>query len=578
MRLDAGRCSNRLLTVSSTRPPLSFLRQTARGRDRAIRRLYTALATVQFGFYVLYTHPGLSPGGGAAASAWGLFTPSSPAPSLASRAAAAAAGGAAAAAGHLSPAPAPAAEAAGVLPGLLAGGAHFGLPALDPTAVVSEVDRTSDALISSQGDYSEADQIRRRLRQLPQPLREERADDDDSSSKRSRGDGGEGTAAAEDAGAGVGGEGGAAAEAGGGGEVPSEDKAAAATAEGKAASAVDGRQRPLAADTVKPATKAPKPAAPQLPPLTAPQRVLRATFYVWVSTANLMSASTLWARCADAFSADASAGARLFGFISAGATLGQLGGSVIALALATRTRRAGEAAAAAGAAAPSATGGVTVLVLLSAGLLLVAAQLAPKIRYVGDVSAGGAGVGALRSGSAVTRGQLQQQQQNLRRRPSASSGTSSGGVEDEGKGGGAAVGSSGGTNAAAAAPDGAGGSGSEIVSQPAGAVLPAGGRRADGSKTGGSSGGGGLGAEKGKAGGGGGGGGGGGVRGGSQWSQLLAGFRLVMSSEYLILICAYLLITYVVGSLMYFERALVVSKALRGAGERTTFFAWLNSW
>jgi hypothetical protein len=36
--------------------------------------------------------------------------------------------------------------------------------------------------------------------------------------------------------------------------------------------------------------------------------------------------------------------------------------------------------------------------------------------------------------------------------------------------------------------------------------------------------------------------------------------------------------SYVVGSLLYFERALVVSKSLTGAGDRTTFFAWLNSW
>jgi hypothetical protein len=36
--------------------------------------------------------------------------------------------------------------------------------------------------------------------------------------------------------------------------------------------------------------------------------------------------------------------------------------------------------------------------------------------------------------------------------------------------------------------------------------------------------------------------------------------------------------SYVVGSLLYFERALVVSRSLTGPGDRTTFFAWLNSW
>ena len=29
---------------------------------------------------------------------------------------------------------------------------------------------------------------------------------------------------------------------------------------------------------------------------------------------------------------------------------------------------------------------------------------------------------------------------------------------------------------------------------------------------------------------------------------------------------------------MYFARALVVSQAMSGSSERTTFFAWLNSW
>lgn len=34
----------------------------------------------------------------------------------------------------------------------------------------------------------------------------------------------------------------------------------------------------------------------------------------------------------------------------------------------------------------------------------------------------------------------------------------------------------------------------------------------------------------------------------------------------------------VVGSLLYFARALVVSKSAMGPGDRTAFFAWLNSW
>lgn len=50
--------------------------------------------------------------------------------------------------------------------------------------------------------------------------------------------------------------------------------------------------------------------------LTGSQRTLRASFYVWVNVMNLVGISSLWARCADVFTPDA--GARLFGFISAG--------------------------------------------------------------------------------------------------------------------------------------------------------------------------------------------------------------------------------------------------------------------
>ncbi|WIA43362.1 hypothetical protein OEZ86_009851 [Tetradesmus obliquus] len=58
-------------------------------------------------------------------------------------------------------------------------------------------------------------------------------------------------------------------------------------------------------------------------------RLLRGAFYVWVNVMNLVCISSLWARCADAFTPEA--GARLFGFISAGATLGQLMGSLMAM-------------------------------------------------------------------------------------------------------------------------------------------------------------------------------------------------------------------------------------------------------
>lgn len=50
--------------------------------------------------------------------------------------------------------------------------------------------------------------------------------------------------------------------------------------------------------------------------LTKHQRRLRASFYVVINVMNLVGISSLWAKCADAFSPEA--GARLFGFISAG--------------------------------------------------------------------------------------------------------------------------------------------------------------------------------------------------------------------------------------------------------------------
>eukprot|EP00899_Mesostigma_viride_P009313 jgi/Mesvir1/18383/Mv14265-RA.1 len=54
---------------------------------------------------------------------------------------------------------------------------------------------------------------------------------------------------------------------------------------------------------------------------------VRALFFVWASLLNLLLISALWARLADVLSPEA--GARLFGFIGAGATLGQVAGSLV---------------------------------------------------------------------------------------------------------------------------------------------------------------------------------------------------------------------------------------------------------
>eukprot|EP00897_Mesotaenium_endlicherianum_P007254 jgi/Mesen1/6557/ME000334S05895 len=52
----------------------------------------------------------------------------------------------------------------------------------------------------------------------------------------------------------------------------------------------------------------------------------RSSFFVWVALLNLLTLSAMWARLADVMSSEA--GARLFGFIGAGGTFGQLAGSL----------------------------------------------------------------------------------------------------------------------------------------------------------------------------------------------------------------------------------------------------------
>jgi hypothetical protein len=67
-------------------------------------------------------------------------------------------------------------------------------------------------------------------------------------------------------------------------------------------------------------------------PMTSAQTAVRVAFYLAVSLLNLVAVSTLWARSADIFSP--AAASRLFGLLGAGATLGQLLGSVLAAPLA----------------------------------------------------------------------------------------------------------------------------------------------------------------------------------------------------------------------------------------------------
>lgn len=55
------------------------------------------------------------------------------------------------------------------------------------------------------------------------------------------------------------------------------------------------------------------------------RRCLYVTFFLWMGTQNLISASVLWARCADIF--QGAAAERVFGVLAAAATVGQLAGS-----------------------------------------------------------------------------------------------------------------------------------------------------------------------------------------------------------------------------------------------------------
>jgi len=142
--------------------------------------------------------------------------------------------------------------------------------------------------------------------------------------------------------------------------------------------------------------------------LTKHQRLLRASFYVWVNVMNLVGISSLWAKCADAFSPEA--GARLFGFISAGATLGQLAGSLTAMLFSwaagimfdrmsagvdghstSSSGGGGSGSGSRGHGSIRGTAPASGLLLFAAVLQLVAAQLVTRIRPVAGPSATAAG-------------------------------------------------------------------------------------------------------------------------------------------------------------------------------------------
>lgn len=254
------------------------------------------------------------------------------------------------------------------------------------------------------------------------------------------------------------------------------------------------------------------------------------------ATAATAGISSLWARCADAFSPDA--GARLFGFISAGATLGQLAGSLLALAvtwaadalaaqqlLGEQQHAAQAAEAGSGAMGPdsSSQGGIQMevdasvpasgLILVAALLQLVAAQLVCGVRpscsstvTAGTIAQTGVKTGANWAGKDQPADPDQDQQQadcafhssisiTPVRRPSGAGRCSTGGVQEV------------------------------LVSSTSSPVR---GSSKRSSRSVGNA---------------------GGLRrsAGIKFHSMLSGFRLVVSSRYLLMLCGNLLMTYVSG-------------------------------
>lgn len=109
--------------------------------------------------------------------------------------------------------------------------------------------------------------------------------------------------------------------------------------------------------------------------LSGAQAAVRVTFFLHVSLLNVISVSALWARSADVFSPEQAG--RVFGLLGAGATLGQLLGSLAARTLA-RARWLGG-----GAGSPS-----LLPLLASAAALELAGQAARRFRLPGRNGSG----------------------------------------------------------------------------------------------------------------------------------------------------------------------------------------------
>ncbi|KAK9817839.1 hypothetical protein WJX72_002918 [[Myrmecia] bisecta] len=108
--------------------------------------------------------------------------------------------------------------------------------------------------------------------------------------------------------------------------------------------------------------------------LTSAQRAVRVAFFLYMSLLNLIALSTMWARMADVFTSDAAT--RCYGFLGAGATAGQLAGSVLSAAWTHYLKRNSRS---------GAGGWLQTLPMLVAALLLEAAgRMAFRLRHLGS--------------------------------------------------------------------------------------------------------------------------------------------------------------------------------------------------
>ncbi|GAB4816937.1 hypothetical protein N2152v2_003983 [Parachlorella kessleri] len=295
----------------------------------------------------------------------------------------------------------------------------------------------------------------------------------------------------------------------------SKSSGAAATGHAAAADGVisSSRRRRLQqaqqASGGRPSTGAPVP--PSAAALSRPQQAVRVAFFLAVSLLNLVAVSSWWARAADVFTAEAAA--RLFGILGAGATLGQLVGSLVAASLAKAPLLR-----------PTPGSPSLLPLLLSAALLATAGQCAVRFRV------GSSHLPSARAAAGPTGG--------LAAAAPASS-------RSQARGGSAGPGSSWRAN-----PD------TVLVSidGEASPTKPLAGRLSSGK-----------------------GGAARGVLWRTALGSSVEGFNLIMRSAYLRHLCLFLVLNYIVSSFFYFEKSLVVATAVQDAASRTAWFAAINS-